>query len=430
MNNQIYKGIGTGLQGFYKVAIVDGSTSEVKWQQEEWKKNLILNQGMEQVYSSAIVDLMKYGICGQGSRPNNIDSSTSQITQSGATVFLNVRTGLTDFTSSGGTTYPAVVQIGDVIQYSDNSESRVTAVTNGFNLQVTPSYTFTNGKGFVIWKTSQAGLESEVSRAGTGIVGTQYLVGAGNCGSTDSTVVGNVRTHRRTYDFAVESIQTTYNEVGVGWATSLASTVFSRILLDSPIIIDSGYRLRLVYDLQTTWNPASASYKTASIGGWPVLPSTNTIGSESIQVFLTSTVQVSDGASITSTALLDPYFTSDSSGTPVSIGMFASPTTTVLQTFGSAAARDTNGAYTTTMTKTAYVVLSSFVDKTGTLSVSQINRSDIRSVGFGRYSSGASLTPYSATDQGFCFLFNQSQTKDSSQTLSFTFRTTWSRILE
>jgi ABC-type amino acid transport substrate-binding protein len=45
-NNQIYDGVHQQLQGFYKIAIVNGSTKEVVWEQKEWKKNLILNQGM------------------------------------------------------------------------------------------------------------------------------------------------------------------------------------------------------------------------------------------------------------------------------------------------------------------------------------------------------------------------------------------------
>ena len=409
MNKEICSGVGTALQGFYKVAVVNAETKEVVWQQDEWQKNLILNQGMDDIYTYSIVTLMTYGVAGSGTRPNSIDGGTSEITQSGATVYLNVNTGLSDFTSSTST-YAARVQVGDVLKYANNSESMVSAVdVGGFNLTVSPSYTFTSGQTFVIWKTSQAGLESEIKRTNT------YLVGAGN---SETTTAGNVRTHRRTYDFTAEVGSVTYNEVGVARLSSGATNVFNRILLASPVTVDATFQLRLIYDLQTTWTPATPLYNTASIGGWPVAPSTNTIGSESLQVFLTSIVAVADGLSTLTNAIMDPYLTSN-------VKMWASPSSTVLSAFGSAANRTTNGAVTAAdVTKAAYVAGSYYCDKTGTLTVGQINRTDIRSIGFGK-----GTTAYDATNQAYAYVFDQPQTKDSTQTLSFTFRTTWARVL-
>jgi hypothetical protein len=309
--------------------------------------------------------------------------------------------------------------VGDVLKYSNNSESKVTAVnSNGFNLTVDTSYTIASGNAqtFTVWKTSQSGLQSEISRSAT------YVAGAGNC---ETTTVANVVTHRRTYDFPTETSNTSYNELGVGWASSGAGTTFSRVLLGSPITINTGFKLRLIYDLQCTWNTAS-TIKSVSIGGWPVSPATNTTGTESIQKFLVSTINTSTGASIKSTALLDPYFVNEGS---VYLSLWASPDSTALASFDNAVDRSSNASYTTAvMTKTSQVLGTYQADKTGVLTTGMANRTDLRSIGLGRYQS-ATYDPSTAANQVHCYVFDQGQSKNSSQTLSMTYRWTWTRTL-
>jgi hypothetical protein len=414
MSDYNYNGINQSFQGFYKVKVVNPKTDEVTWE-SEWSKNLILNQGMDALYSQIISDITLYGICGTGTRPNSISGETSEITQSGATVYLNLRTGLADFTSSNGT-YAATVQVGDMLKYSDNSESRVTAVTDGFNLAVTPSYTFTTGKTFAVWKTSQVGLETETKRS------NDYVTGTDNCSTTSNI---NERTWKRTYDFSTEVSNASYNEVGVGWEAAGATKVFSRILLGSPIAINTGFKLRLVYDLVGTFTPSASIFPTASIGGWPVAPSTNTIGSESLQNFLTSTVN-SSGVTDNTTAFLDPSFTSAAG--PIYLSVFVSPSSASLSSFNTGSDRSLNAGWTITeMSKASYVASSFYVDKTGVLPVGTGNATNISSVGIGKLF--GSSTPAQAANNVCVFNFNQTQSKNSSQTLSITYRSSWTRIL-
>lgn len=425
MSDQIIKGgINHQMQGFYKTFVVKGDTDEVVWEQPEWKKNLILNNGMNQVYTNCIVDLMLYAASGVGTRPNSLDGGASTISQSGATVYMVGRTGLADFTSSNGT-YAASVEAGDVIQYSNLSESFVTTVTDGFNLQVTPNYTFSTPLTFTIWKTSQTGLESEVSRS------TSYLVGASYARTTQA---GNVATHRRTYDFSVVGSSQTYNELGICWTGTIGdATVFSRFLLSPSITIDPGFKLRVMYDLQTTWLPITESYKTASIGNWPVAPSTNTLGTESLQSpsankpLLISEVNSFDGSSQLSQSILDPAWTTYDSTHYASV--WVSPNTTNLASFGSPSVdRSSNSYSTTVMSKAAYVNNSFYLDKTGTFTAASFNRSDLASVGLGVGSSTTTLAATTAR-QGMAFRFNQTQSKANTQTLSFTYRWAWTRTL-
>lgn len=419
----INRGINQTLQGFYKVAIVDAYTNEVTWQQDEWQKNLILNQGMDNLYNSSVADQMLYGVAGTGTRPNSFDGGTSTITQSGAGVYLYNRGGyITDFTSSVDV-YSAYTQVGDSLAYGNGSQSMITAVdAGGFVLTVTPNYTITSGNAqtFTIWKTSQSGLETEVSRSNT------YIAGASNCGTT---VVGNVSTHQRTYDFPTQGGSVGYNEVGVAWGSTGPTTVFSRILLPTTTTISSGNKLRIIYNLQTTWGPSTSQYKTASVGGWPVSPATTMTGTESLQTLLTSTVVVGTGASDNNTAILDPYFVNNGA---IYLSLWASTISSSLSAFGSAVDRSGGtpvaGFTISTMTKASYVNGSFSCTKTGTLLIGDINTTNIRTVGLGRYQL-STYNPASVASQAICFLYNQNQTKNSSQTLSFTYGWLWSRIL-
>ena len=424
MSNTIIKGINQTLQGFYKVAIVDSHTGEVTWQQYEWQKNLILNQGMDNLYNNSVADQMLYGVAGTGTRPNSFDGGTSTITQSGAGVYLYNRGGyITDFTSSVDV-YSAYAQVGDSLAYGNGSQSMITAVNaGGFMLTVTPNYTIASGNAqtFTIWKTSQSGLETEVKRSNT------YVVGSSNCGTT---VVGNVSTHQRTYDFTTEVGLVGYNEVGIAWDSIGANTVFSRILLPSTINISSGNKLRIIYNLQATWGPSTLQYKTASVGGWPVSPSTTMTGTESLQSLLTSTIVVGTGASDNNTAILDPYFVNNGA---IYLSLWSSTISSSLAAFGSAVDRSAGspaaGYTTSTMTKASYVNGSFSCTKTGTLLIGDMNTTNIRTVGLGRYQL-STYNPASAASQVICFLYDQNQTKNSSQTLSFTYGWSWSRILE
>lgn len=415
MNNDITYGMNQNFQGFYKVAAVDGVTNEVKWE-SDWNKNLILNQGMDAINSQYIADLTKYAVAGNGNRVNNISSGTSRVSQAGSTITLLPVpiTGLEDFTSSY-LNYPlGSAQVGDMIVYS-LTESRITAVNpNGINLTVTPSYTFSDSRSFIIWKTSQVGLNNEVKRAGSGITGTSYLTGVGNC---ESTRVSNVYTHRRTYDFTTESIDTTYSEIGVSWDSSSPgpTTVFSRIVLPAGVIISSSYKLRVIYDLQVAFTPTSSVYKTPAVTGW-----TSTSGTESIQNLLTSTVTTTGATQVIGTNFgisLDPVAQS------TNCTFFGSSNSQSLAVFPSASSRAADVAYVSSA-KSVYTSLNFFTDKSATFTIGQLNINRIRTIGFGHSTNAADTA-----NQAFCFRFDTEQTKSNTQTLTLTYRTTWGRTL-
>ncbi len=403
------------LAGHYKVGVVDPH-GNVEWQAEG--KNLILNQGMDQLYTNTLVDCMTYGICGTGTRQNSIGGGASKVSQAGTQLTLTDAGGDISSFTANAYSYNPLVSAGDYLVYANGSQSRVTSVTNATTMSVTPSYTFSD-ETFVLWKTSQVGLQTEVSRSST------YVAGVGNC---ESTISESTITHRRTYDFPINNwITMQFNELGVGWASSGPTTVFSRIQID-PITVLTGFRLRLIYDLRSSWSPTGSLYGSASIGGWPNGGSTNTDGTQSIQNFNTSTVN-NDGSSNNNYASLDPAFTSTGGYRTV---IWVSNNSSSLADFGSsnsrtAAVGTASVVGTVAMSKAPYTNGSYICDKTGT--VTNLSSNGIRSFGFGPYNTSPSIDPRGTTYQSYCFRMNQSQSLLNTEQLSLTFRHTWDRTL-
>lgn len=409
-HKKIVKGIGQVAQGQYKVMVVDAATGEVV-QEQPWQKNLILNQGMDQVASRLWGDCYTYGICGQGTSPNTVDSVTDTASQTGTTV-----------TSVGGTVdFTTDAAVGDMIKWDAGSEARITSITSALIVEVTPSQSVGSGQ-YTIYKTSRVGLQSETKRSNT------YLTGAGNCGSTQS---GTTIQGRRTYDFTTETGNVTYTEVGVGWASSGTTTVFSRILLNTPVSLVSGQKLRLVYQLDLTLTPSTPNSKNLPIGGWPVAPSTTTDGQECIQSLGISCPNTSGGTQSFNTnsvsSALDPGCTNSTTQGRM-FGL--STNSSALAAFGSATSRVTTGYICSVApTKAAYTPLSFQLDVSTVFQVADAVSNTIRSICMGSRYLSSGQVPYDINGQHFTFLFNENQTKTNTQTLTITVRFTWSRVL-
>ncbi len=389
-------------RGLYKVAVVDARTREVVWEQKDWRKNLILNNGMDRVALAAWCDCFTYGIAGNGTTPTNRSSSEVTASQSGTTV--TATSGSFTFTSG---------DVGNMIKWSTNEEARITAFTSGTSVEVTPSQSVA-GATFVVYHTNQTSLAGELKRTAT------YLAGSPYC-QTDVDLVYGIVKNRRTYDFTAETGTVSYTEVGVGWAASGGGTTFSRILLADAVVVNSGQQLRLVYELQITMTPFTPQSFTAAVAGWPVAPSTTTTANQQVQLHGLSTIAAS-GVTTTSSGgyANEPAYYGNNSK------IWVSPSSTALAAFNSVVNRLTNSA-TCTTTLAAYVALSFYMDKTGVFLVSQANRTDLYTMGLGPEVPASNVYP--AQYNTFCVLFDEPQTKANTQTLTLTFRSSWTRVL-
>ena len=428
-NMTIPAGVGQGLSGKYKVFVVD-KDNNIVWEQKDWHKNLILNQGMDALYGVVYAGVMYYAACGNGTRVNAIISqgSSGSVT-SGLFTLTPVGSGMSSLTGSSGG-YTNAVSAYDMISFGNGADYMVTGVSNtsasvsGPSLAIPP--TNYGLSSFTIYKTSQVGLQSETHRVG-GLPdgnGTGWFAGAGYCGSTQ---VGNIVQNRRTWDFPYELSAINYTEVGVGWGATTGSvgsnypggnptTIFSRILLPAPVPIGVAQKLRLIYELDIAMYPSGSPIPgTASISGWPVAPSTDTGYYSNLTSYLITTIDIFGNPSNAEFAALDPA---------VSVLMFLSPTTTALGNSGTSWTGTGLGYVGSSFSP--YTSLNFTSNKICVFPVASSVANNIRStgVGFVNYTS-----PWATGYNCFVMVFNQNQTKTNVQTLTLAFQYSWTRTL-
>lgn len=394
-------------QGFLKWAVIDAKTKEViRDSGPDWIPNLILNNGLNEVYNRYWCNLFTWGIAGTGTTPTSVDSDSTNASQSGTTV-----TSDASFFVSG--------DVGNVIKWDSGEEAFITAFVSDTQVTVSASQTVASGP-FVKYNTSQTGLVNELKRTNT------YLTGAPNCQTTETS---SQFQNRRTYDFTAEEGTVNYTEIGFGWASSGANTTFSRILLDSPVQVLDGQQLRVVYELRVSFAPLTPQAKSAVINGWPISPATTTDGDECIALAGLSSINSSTGgttAGTTASYANEPSYLSDGSVFTTLYG-FLSTDSTAVGNAGTSPNRTGTSPSKRIMTKAAYTTNSFLVDKTATWPVGEGNRSDWRCMGYGI--SATSTEPYQAGRTGHIFVFDEAQTKPNTHTLTLTWRTTWSRTL-
>lgn len=435
-------GIGMMMKGSYKLQVVDAKTDEVV-EDRPWCNNLILNCGMNYLVNDSVASMNSFGIAGSGSRPNRFDSGISAITQSGANVYLYDNSGdITDFTAVTSS-YPRVVQYGDVLAYANGSRSIVTALIDARNITVSPTYSIdlANSQSFTVWKTSQPGLEKEIRRGGPGITDSSYLVGSSsllgwNCGSqiSCSTIV-----NRRTYNFAEEVLGYTYTEVGVSWTRTRTdngnSSSFARALVEPPLTVAAGFRLRMTHDLKVTYTPWEPRNFTASISGWPT--SGSLLCTESIQRFPSCASTVDTNGSSGGETTIEPVsrFTTNHGNTGGGPLSYVNNDSTPLANFSSSAGRvgsqgvsswidDVGYQYPTYVTNSFEFYKQTFYTVTNAVST------NIRSLGFGNFYGGGFGSPvYPWTWVGLCLVFDYPQTKTSLQKMYLSWRHSWQRDL-
>jgi len=410
--NNVKAEIGQSLSGRYKLFVIDQQEQVVS--ELPWQKNLILNQGMDQIPTILYADVMSYGFVGTGTRTNNISSGNSSgSVASSVFTLVTGSTGLQNLTSSNSG-HSSALSVGDMIKFNDLSEVRVLAVS-GISASITPTSTI-SVQPFTIYKTSQTGLQSLVHSTNNMFVGNSDGT---YCGTT---IVGNVQKNKRTWDFVYETASIVFTEVGVGSGTSNAN-VFSRVLLPQTQSILAGQKLRLMYELDIAVYPTGSSPgypATASVSGWPVSPSTDTGFFYNLQL---------GGPTIGWVSVVDDTGGSDGrvcEPAATTMGAFVSTNSQSCANYNSGVNREINGvSYAAdTFTQDAYVPLSFTAYKTATFAVANANVNNIRCIGV-----GSSFNGHQGFYCGFACVFNQPQTKSNIQTLSLTYVWNWGRTL-
>ena len=142
------------------------------------------------------------------------------------------------------------------------------------------------GTGTTPVAATDTGLTSEAAASRT----NTYLTGAGNCGTS---WVGQVGTMRRTFEFAIETANQSYTELGWSWTATKAANLFSKTLIaGGTVTVLAGQQLRVVYDVSITCAPTGVQTASLTVAGWGTIPGTwalqktpfTTIGTDGIGV--------------------------------------------------------------------------------------------------------------------------------------------------
>lgn len=427
-NKTVSINVGQRANGKVKVLVIEDG--KVLFERP-WQKNLILNQGLNNVCSTRTwANSMTHCAAGSGTTPTASASGANPATGTAGT-FTNDTPGTFNFTTNSS--------VGDYIQMTSGADAgtevRITSVTDANNVDYTPAVNLASGE-FTVFHTSQTGLTSEIKRTST------YLTGAGNCGSSFS---GVTVTLRRTFDFTVEVGAVTYNEIGISHTATVGSNLFSRILLSSGVNLVAGQSLRVIYDLDVSVGPTTSVPTTFAITGWPVSPSTSLDGD--YQVTRPGINGIGVNGATASSGFLGWDFENTTGGAQQTDGglslepsaissataarFWISPSSTAIQSFngvGGQTNRNTN-AFESDWSLNSYTAFDFSRTRTVSIPVGSANRTDWRSMGFGADKGTATQVDPAINGQSFVCLFDEAQTKDSLHTLTLNFRITVGRVL-
>lgn len=388
-------------------AVIQVLDADLNLLQEVEVKNLILNVGIDAVRARPWVQNMEYCVVGSNATATSDPSGATQAVQSGTTVTLTG--GAFVFTDTA-------TDAGKIIRWNAGSEARIVTITDPTHAEVANSATVANGL-FTVYRTNQTVLNmTEIQRSNT------YVTAGAGCGTT---IVGNVITHKRTFDFPSEVGTVTYREVALSHSATPGAEIFSRIRLPSDLTLVVNQIMRVIYSLELTLGPNTQVAKAADIIGWPVAPATDTEGDEQVQVIGLATVSAVTGAT---TVGVGTGISLEPSSVGADCAVFMSTVSTALAAFGSAVDRTGTSPAIKTDTAIDNDTVTAGVgnlDKVATFLVGEGNRTDWRTLGIG--TEAGAVHPYVVT--GFAFVFDQAQTKDNLHTLELRFNFTWGRDL-
>ncbi len=371
----------TGAAVRYKTSVLnpDGSVARTR----DFKKNLILDQGLNLVATTAWADCFLRCAVGTGTTVTQRDSGAVTFTRSGTTVLASA-----GFFESADT--------GRLLKL-DSGEEMYLTFTDATHCESNISGALGASAG-TVWYVNQTGLTTESTRTGT--VSTD----GGDNGTSFSV---DTLTHKRTFLFPAVGANVTYNEIGWSNTAGAGANLFGRDLIPGGDALLIGQQYKVVVQLLLKISPV-ASTAAGDVGN----NGFNTAGDCNHEYILDAYSKViSNGTS--AAGILEPSINSSCGVVAGAFTLLAAPSFTSLGASPLAFVNLTNAAYTNG---------NFYRDSSGTFALAQGNSADLRALVFGNNVS---------TDVGrmFSLRFTNAQTKDSSHTLTVTLRKSWGRTL-
>lgn len=419
--------------GMYRVGVVDGKTHEVKYM-SPWRKNLILNSGLNAVATNTWMSCIRYCYAGTGSAANYTDSGTDTASSdaSGAVTSIGSTIDFTTFT------------VGDSILWDSGAQGRIVGIGTPNTCAISTEYASPSGIAsgeFTVLKTSRTSMTGTVK-----FKNTSYLTGIPNqLASQVHNATSSTVTNRQTYDFnavaPADSPPVTINEIGVSWqnVTPPASPLlFSRIVIPGGITLQDGDYLRVVYQLTITISPTDAQVSSMAIDNAGT-PETWT-GSSKLYNLGLSIINVGNASVGTSNETAYDSYSNEPSVVGSYGGTYLIWVSYIQGVHNGVFPNYGAGTYWTdyisptlvqTTTRNLYALgLTYSQEKYGTWAIGQANANSIKAMGFGKYEIITfAITHYPYIHAGIINIFDSAHWKLNTQTLTLRIKYSWSRTL-
>jgi hypothetical protein len=363
----------------YKTAVLnpDGTVARSR----AFKRNLILDQGLNLVATNLWTACFAYCAVGTGSTATKRDSGSVTFTRSGTTVIASA-----GFFDSADT--------GRLLKWDTGEECYLTYV-NATTCTSNLSGTVAAAEG-TVWYVNQTALTTETAR-------TNQVSSDGGANGTTFSV--DTLTHKRTFLFPAVVSGVTYNEIG--WSPSGSGNLFGRDTIPGGDTLSTGQQYKVVVQLLITLSPAAPTAQ-ADVGN----NGFNTAGQYNHEYIENAYSRVDSGGGALSGAM-EPSVTTVANLLAGAFTLLSAPsyTSDFVGDFGRV-----------TLNNLSYTNGNFYRDSEGTVAVGFGNSTDLRAIVFGQGGGGVVY-------RNFSVRFTAAQTKDSDHTVKITLRKSWGRTL-
>lgn len=385
------KEIRQAAQVKYRTQVInaDGSAART-W--SPWKRNLILNAGLDMPVLRSWVNLFAILAMGDGTTPVQRDSGTTTFTRAGNVVTASNGFFVPDDATSGGR----------LLNFDSGERMTITAVNSATEAIVDQAGTIAASQA-TIWYVNETGHGGEFARCSGLSLGV---------GDNVSTFLAPAWTHRCTFLSDAFSAAKVVREVG--WSYDWTGALFGRDLVPGggdPVAIGQKYKVQV--ELSVSYGPA-ASVVVGDVGD-NGFNTAGTAGLEACGSNLVSQIFSNGFRAAPNGVPLEPacgalnFYISEVSA-PIAAMAGGSSGNLWLGTYGPELGYC--GSY-----KPAYIAGSHYIENIGTFDENTGNSALVRSI----FWSGGYLM--------FRVLFDTPQVKDNLHTLTCTFRLSWDRVL-
>jgi hypothetical protein len=235
----------------YQTRVRDAATGKIVSEQP-WRKNLIMDSGLDAYSSHLFCNLFSSAVVGSGTNPVMRYSSPVTFTQSGNTV-----TASAPFFASTDVGY--ILKYGASGSGSGGAEQYVTGFTDSTHVTVSSSASVGTTAG-ALWYVTQTALQTQLKSTTTySTIGNGTVITPGSPFSTYA--------HTRVFIFATETGPVTYNEIGWSWNSV---NLFGRDLITpSGVSLISGQQLEVTLQVSLQISPTAPVFVgDVSSGTW------------------------------------------------------------------------------------------------------------------------------------------------------------------